>query len=151
MVQIQLFSNYIQLVHLYTLQHCNRRCGKCLQIIIFFLLSVEKVVLKQLYSKIPGIYVHVHPRLPLRNRTIREIGSKEEQMNSFSVNATYILRPTLHIHTFPDPTPMPMFSPTTEKHDPRYSDGTQRMFLPFCVIHVLFKLTPTPMPRYWGD
>jgi hypothetical protein len=148
MVQIQLFSNYIQLVHFYTLQHCNRRCGKCLQIIIFFLLSLEKVVLKQPGSKIAGINIHMHPRPPLRNRTIREIESKEEQMNSFSVNATYIFRFKLHIHTFPDPTPMPMFFPTTDKHDHRYSDGTQRMFLPFCVIHVSFKLTPTP--RYWG-
>ena len=56
----------------------------------------------------------------------------------------------LHIHTRTDPTSILTICPLehTDEHDGLYSNGTQTIFSPPCVIHMLSELMP--MPRYCG-
>ena len=51
---------------------------------------------------------------------------------------------TLHIHTLPDPTPMPTVFPDIAEHDGRYSDGNHIKFLDPCFIQVLSALRAIP-------
>lgn len=53
----------------------------------------------------------------------------------------------LHIHTFPDPTPMPTVAPDTVEHDGRYSEGSHKTFSDLYVTHAPSKLNPPP--SYW--
>ena len=50
----------------------------------------------------------------------------------------------LHIHTFPDPTPIPTVSADTAEHDGRYSEGSHTTFSELNFIHTLSELRLKP-------